>query len=104
MTSGQFPSLVCKSCKGTGIWDAGTVDEGKCRADHCHEGFLLCSTCSNGTNDEEPAVGTVRVYNDYIKRDEVFPLCRRHLGQAQRAEDEECRGDYERDMAKDGGR
>jgi hypothetical protein len=99
----QLPPLVCKSCKGTGIWDVGTEDEGPCGADHCHGGVLVCVTCNNQDGDDEPAVGTVFNWNSYVERDEVFPLCRRHLQLAHAAHAAQDRGDYERDMRKDGG-
>jgi hypothetical protein len=65
-------------------------------AEHCHEGVLVCATCSDQGGVDEPAVGTFR--NDW---DDVIPLCRRHLQQAHDWQAEEGRGDYMRDMAKD---
>ena len=100
MTAVQFPPLVCKSCKGTGRWDVGTEDEGLCRADHCHEGVLVCVTCNDQNGGDEPAVGTVFRWDP----DEVIPLCRTHLKQAHAAQAAEGRGDYERDMRKHGDR
>lgn len=75
MTAIQLPPLVCKSCNGTGIWDAGTEDEGKCRADYCVEGTLMCSTCFDNSGADEPAVGEYFRWNDFTKRDDVIPLC-----------------------------
>lgn len=102
MASIELPPLVCKSCNGSGRWDVGAEDEGPCGADHCHEGVLICVTCSNDSNSDEPAVGTVFNWNSYAGRDEVFPLCRMHLQRAHARQAAEDRGDWERDMRKHG--
>jgi hypothetical protein len=101
MSAIQLPPLACKSCKGTGRWDVGTEEEGPCRTDYCVGGVVLCSTCNNLNGGDEPAVGEFFRWNDYSRRDDVIPLCRMHLQRAHAAQDEECRGDYERDLQKD---
>jgi len=98
-----LPPLTCKSCNGTGIWDAGTEDESKCGRDYCHEGVLVCATCFDHSGGDEPAAGEWTGWNSYLGRDYVVPLCGLHLKRANHADDEECRGDFLRDMQKDGG-
>lgn len=82
MTANSFPPLVCESCKGVGRIDVGTEDEGPCGEAYCHEGELICTSCNDHSGSDEPAVGLFFRWNDYVERDDVFPLCRRHLQQA----------------------